>query len=60
MSIGITMQGNFTIGDKIATVHKLFWDNSSWVTVTQVAAPVINEYYSYSARWNSQRAQLSP
>ena len=30
------------IGDKIVTVHKRFWNNYSWTTVTVVAAPTIN------------------
>ena len=49
-----------TIGNEIVTVHKLFWGSSLWITVAVLAVPRMNQCYSYSTKWKSQRTDKSP
>ena len=43
----------------VITVHKLLWDKYLWITITAVAALIMNYYYSYSTRWIYQRTHSS-
>ena len=40
--------GTATIGNQTVKVHRLFWGNWLWITVTVVAAPIIKSCCSYS------------
>ena len=55
-----TKTNKFTIGNKIVTVHKLFWRNYFWIAVPVLAPPRMSYCYNYSTGWNSQRTHKSP
>ena len=47
---------NVTVGNIVFTVHKSFWGEQVWITITVRGRQRISENYSFSARLNSENS----